>query len=117
MDISKGYIKMCEKAVEIQEFIEKPTTGKYVYDGKFCVDENDRLWLADDKVCLLRQDELQEMCKLPNLSYFYKFKNYVMNHIANLPDDAEEIESFEQLKLKFLMKFKFNKVWDGEDWV
>jgi hypothetical protein len=118
MDTSELYIEMSRKAVKIQELIEKPTTGRYVYDGKFCVDENDRLWLADDKVCLLRQDQLQELSGKSNLAFFYRFNSFVKHYIVNILDDlAEDLDvSFEILKLMFIMKEKFNKVWDGKDW-
>jgi len=115
MDISKEYIEMCGKAVEIQELIEKPTTGKYVYDGKFCVDENDRLWLADDKVCLLRQDQSQDMLPdepnhFPSLTWIEKFAEfYKLNY--------QKRWTMEQLWLAFVMNERFNKVWDGENWV
>jgi hypothetical protein len=41
-----------------------------------------------------------------NIAYFYENRNRLI-----------QPESWEQLWLAFVMKEKYNKVWNGEDWV
>lgn len=130
MDTSKEYILMCEKAVEIQELWKKQAgdifaqgypRGNTLIVGFHCtfseVDEHypDRVWLP-------RQDQLQEMVE-NNISDFLEFcfapnsccgcsrtvSTFIKIKFKNL--------SMEQLWLAFVMKEKFNKVWNGTDWI
>jgi len=149
MDTSKEYIKMCEKAVEIQE--QSPfspfdeidcDTDQY---GSFYRLQGDRIeilhWDNDEGgdivggyketylglFWLPRQDQLQEMVDLElakKIEAFYFFclgvsrfdERYM--ELISLDGDAERLnnKSMEQLWLAFVMKEKFNKTWNGEDW-
>ena len=71
---------------------------------------NVRGFIRED-VWLPRQDQLQEMMnesKFILIERFYKFVN------DNIPFCREK--SMEQLWLVFVMKEKFNKMWNGKQW-
>lgn len=125
MDTSKEYIKMCEKAKEIYEWCYE-TFGKYIIpEYSFYIrpcDSNEvkiKLPKSDIGNCIIwlpRQDQLQEMVKLSDC---------VMDalcDVSNLMKDnwkyyGFNFTSMEQLWLAFVMKEKFNKQWNGEDWI
>ncbi len=141
MDTSKEYIKMCEKAVEIQT-VWKPQ------NGDFCWHDNEGeevygCWEYPEQITtvsitqaterdwwgnwlwLPRQDELQEIID----DWWKKNGNYGEPLIKGLYDFATSlgykpfrenelpIKSWEQLWLAFVMKQKYNKEWVNEDWV
>jgi hypothetical protein len=98
MDTSETYVNMCEKAVEIQEL--SPSS------------EMKNWWSPKDPgIWLPRQDQLQEMVgeKIENN---YSITKRFLRFIPGNPES-----SMEQLWLAFVMKEKFNKTWDGENWV
>jgi hypothetical protein len=117
MDVSEEYIKMCEKATEIQEQW-KPKAGDYasnpqedwgivVYPAE--VKKESETWLP-------RQDQLQDM-----------FTDRVAPHFEMriLCVWIEELgiayygqfKTHEQYWLVYVMYVLHNKVWNGEDWV
>ena len=121
MDTSKEYIKMCEKAEEIQK-LWKPTVADFhtSYDWKefhtveFDYDSSKIDILGcPPHIWLPRQDQLQEMVKSDTIINwdFYHFIN------DGLTDYLDYFNSMEQLWLAFVMKEKYNKTWNGEDWV
>ncbi len=139
MDTSQEYIKMCKKAGEIQELTRNYEDSKDFWICKNCEGLGRMHW-PKYEVCkdwsgiwLPRQDQLQEMVesvfdKLNGkrhhlIFHFYEFlnkKNYSRKStqcnyvvIANLMNDWP---SMEQLWLAFVMKKKFGKSWDGEEW-
>ena len=135
MEASETYIKMCD-CPEIQEFRREEKhkdTGKW-QEGDFWTtvfreqkvfivarlndawaDEPHYLHHPIECIWLPRQDQLQEMV-IPEpfrdwrnvLSFFDDFIDW---------DNLDEYGSMEQLWLAFVMKEKYNKVWDGEKWV
>jgi len=125
MDTSKEYIKMCEKAVEIQDkteiiFAEK-VSDVVIVDGDWWfyagADSNQykKIWLP-------RQDQLQGMIQGSVWEKILRFKDF--HHvkedgspIQRISCGLENITTFEQLWLAFVMKEKFNKTWNGEDWI
>lgn len=120
MDTSETYIKMCAKAKEIQAaFIDDGSFHNYFHR----VDAwHSLIWLP----C---QDQLQEM--------YLKTLNKDEQQSINIPivilddfstwvlEDAPDIAirrhalhlSLEQLWLAFVMKKKYNKEWNGSEWV
>lgn len=72
-------------------------------------------------IWLPRQDELQEMINFrPNGIYgFWEFIRGEWNPYSESYDTylSEYLTSMEQLWLAFVMKEKYNKIWNGEDWV
>ncbi|HDZ27964.1 hypothetical protein LCGC14_0399190 [marine sediment metagenome] len=140
MDTSKEYVKMCDKAEEIQN--NKWLKLKCFYGGKYPWNEGD-MFFSKDKVyvyndCSLsegfidpqaydrkgvwlpRQDQLQEM--LPKR---YATIHAKIGHFGKWLRDNDEYlenafcgnESMEQLWLAFVMKEKYNKIWNGEGWI
>jgi hypothetical protein len=122
MDTSKEYIKMCEKAVEIQESWKR-SVGDYAWRGKDYLLIPDAIGILtdpktlivpynDDFIWLPRQDQLQEMVSnevirlMCDMSYFWA--DYDVNTKGKL--------SMEQLWLAFVMKENYKKQWNGEDW-
>jgi len=102
MDTSKEYIQMCEKAVEVQE-LWNPKQKDYRAMGN----ERFEVWLP-------RQDQLQGMV---NDNFWLQLGTFSV--WIQTPSEEKyriKFKSMEQLWLAFVMKEKFNKIWDGEDW-
>lgn len=123
MDTSKEYIKMCEKAVEVQENWKR-NFGDYAWKGEdylcipdACIILNDGTQIippyGDKLIFLPRQDQLQGMIKDTYQSSLV-LSCALYHWIMKL--DLRESDSMEQLWLAFVMKEKFNKTWNGEDW-
>ena len=109
MDITEIYVKMCEKASEIQyEYAVKGfgySDGHHFFHLK---NQYETIWLP-------RQDQLQEMVEdgeFANNQAWYKLGKFY----AWVRDVGRyNFESMEQLWLAFVMK-ENGKTWDGEDW-
>lgn len=111
MDTSKEYIKMCEKAEEIQrsdEGLRGESDGiHYISDDVFYLGERKCIWLP-------HQDQLQEMVNDDNLTALLQdFISWLAKQ-CNLP---MHMTSMEQLWLAFVMSEKYQKVWDGDEWI
>jgi len=120
MDTTKQYLLMCEKANEIQ--VLRPTES----NGDWCN------WMGDTKcinvgivilhkniIWLPRQDQLQEMIKLKSLRQSYiNFDFFLGLDRADHRDVMSRygLNTMEQLWLAFVMKEKYNKIWNGTDW-
>jgi len=144
MDFSEKYIKMCQKAEEIQ--IEwKPKVGDWVIDVwnrerplVICAvrDNPDYFYLSDqfasDKeniyqnhisklYWLPRQDQLQEMLNLKVIKYglLNKIDNILYKVYKDKYISGFAFDSFEQLWLAFVMYKKYGKIWDNkkEEWI
>ena len=118
MDISKEYIKMCEKAQEIQEY-RKQLPEKYK-------GESDKDYLAHLKgaiisfnaIWLPRQDQLSEMIVTWNKNISTAF---FMNIVSNSKYRSIPIEGFDSIEkhlLSFVMAENYNKIWnkESEEW-
>lgn len=124
MDTSSEYMKMCERAEEIQVakgklerhdlwiwrgmigWGEKPISCRYAELPMFFHGLK-RVWVP-------RQDQLQEMVDDGSSAYgqlgrFYNFVN--VNPRLQSSD-----WTWEQLWLIYVMRWQYNKVWDGENW-
>ena len=153
MDKSPIYIKMCEKAIEMQEQW-KPSEGDYFYsidgfDVFSCFEGSYNKYIhmpagislifypdktlsgedykKDFMLWLPRQDQLQELverikCKV-HISF--RFSQLLMDRYSKgtsqsafvvLSNLSNSPISMEQLWLAFVMKEKYQKVWNGEDW-
>ena len=130
MDTSKEYVKMCEKAVEIQELWE-PKEGDFVYgsDGISVLKgrwfyKNLSLFteIYGDNVCdfeksdcvwLPRQDQLQDI-----IGDFDECLRQIdrWGCMSSIGFDYQYTTSMEQLWIGIVMKEKYNKVWNGNDW-
>ncbi len=113
MDTSKEYIKMCD-CEEIQNWTHKDLDEfDVVYPIDGCSDPIPASWVCaglcpEEFTWLPRQDQLQEMvkedCHICLLEKVIDFAEIDFN------------ESFEQLWLRYVMKEKHNKTWNGEGW-
>ena len=119
MDTSKKRILMCEKATEIQK--------SNFNDDDFYVDTDIFLgnklfevveYEYDDVIWLPHQSQLQDMIAKREdvqhlLLYFY-------NEVGALFNEKDkywlQFKSMEQLWLAFVMKEKYNKIWNGKEW-
>ena len=132
MDTSKEYIKMCD-CPEIQ----KPdrhnrrdlkrgdfylASSKTLKDPKTFKHPNGRYreinvyysWKGVyNYIWLPRQDQLQEMY----LDGISEDRFVTLDRFLNFVDSGNRGWSFEQLWLAFVMKEKFNKTWNGKEWV
>lgn len=160
MDISEKYIKMCEKAREIQEgwlisigdyYLKRRdctspddmASGYYIEEELIIIGSDDDQCLVflrrdkDDRdVWLPRQDQLQEMVRgiyeenhkhtLANIKghkyYDPSFIHRIMfacfsKWFGEEDTYVQQFASSEQLWLAFVMKEKYGKVWNGEDWI
>lgn len=116
-----------EKRVEILKW---DNDEKHPIIGGYNDDEEGAIWLP-------HQDQLQEMVyphpnwnpdaihecyqkPLSLLAWIYEFAYYRDNHTQK-PEIIKLLNNYdasmEQLWLAFVMKEKYNKVWNGEDWV
>ena len=141
MDTSEKYIKMCEKAEEIQEEWEYLWGDFFALIPQMYVERIDNIrWkqttqLRKDElvVWLPMQDQLQEMVwlrvpsKKPRTLLIWLLNSVVFPENPpinkNIADDEnkywEQFDSMEQLWLAFVMSQKFNKIWDEEkeEWI
>lgn len=69
---------------------------------------------ADSSIWLPRQDQLQDMVDWSKDITLIKL---IYNWVALSVNYASQFTSMEQLWLAFVMKEKFNKVWDKTAWV
>lgn len=116
MDLSSEYIKMCD-CPEIQgmygiaypdddfmgkkNFYYDPIKGQSDYPG------------SPEVIWLPRQDQLQEMLYDNYKCFGIRIKNMLENFSKWAMQD-KKFTSMEQLWLAFVMKDKFNKLYDGE---
>jgi hypothetical protein len=120
MDISSEYIKMCEKAEEIQAM--KPHS---FFDGGIELERGDYYynvqsrktgvqtssWRNFRNLWLPRQDQLQEMAfDKVTIDCLEGFRLFFIHFQDNF-------DTMEQLWLAYVMKTKFSKTWNGEEWV
>lgn len=120
MDITPEYIKMCEKAKEIQGLFHAcHTYGSFLWDGVVIYIGSYRI--APD-VCLFRQDQLQEIWREEYLKrpskhgWFGEFCNFMSEPYSDGANADESFDTMEQIWLAFVMKEK-GKVWNGGEWV
>ncbi len=127
MDTSETYIKMRLAAIpELGRGCVPRSVGHEIqwlsesHEGIF-IDTNGNFFVAtkEGAVQLERQGQLQAM--LPQsqrpsnghvLSQFVQLDRYISSYGVALV-----LDSWEKLWLAFVMKEKYNKVWDGEKWL
>ena len=120
MDTSEIYILMCEKAKEIQKL-------KHYKDGDIFVNFVAGKWQkpniytrgrvipyesGDYDVWLPRQDQLQGLVEEMPMDYLERLLDIWI--VMGCPEDNI---TWEQFWLSIVMKDKYNKKWDGNDWV
>lgn len=129
MDTSEIYVKMNEKAVEIQKIAPDMLGHQWRKDNIHILNGN-YYWMEislkgiSERIWLPRQDQLQEMVlKIGNhpWSLFWDIEDW-LSKIAG--DSYEYINvnkipftSMEQLWLAFVMSELYLRRWDGNDWI
>lgn len=82
----------------------------------FSEDPHGRLYKLEDVVWLPRQDQLQEMIvKVVDYETTAELEGKFHKFLVWL--DEWDFASMEQLWLAFVMKEKYNKSWNGKEWV
>ena len=119
MDTTEQYIKMCEKAEEIQtlRFPDFFAGDWYISLNGYPMVIGSVLPLDEDlhrrgEIWLPRQDQLQEMIWTKGNAPLLFLRDFL--HFVGKERKYEA--SFEQLWLAFVMKEKYNKTWDGNKW-
>ena len=122
MDTSVEYIEMCRKAIEVQK-VWKPCFGDFVFaDGskivtQVAVDtELIEFIILDSHIWLPRQDQLQDILRLHFDCTHENLRDAFEVFTNNKPMEWE-IWTNEELWLAFVMWIKFQKKWNGSDWV
>ena len=133
MDTGKQYVRMCEKAGEIQksrevtlgDFYAKRNEFGYHVIGSDSLPELTRGIFYGQCIWLPRQDQLQDMVKsesgfdnsrMVGLELCDLFSWYQRNRPRDIGDEMRRWPSWEQLWLAFVMKEKYSKVWNLERW-
>ena len=125
MDISKEYIQMCEKAIEIQKLWRmKPKHDFFVFKKDYslpecpscCYTEHSQQRF-DNFIWLPRQDQLQVIWSLGITCFPIAMTNTFARWYQDYFDYTDKFTSLEQVWLAFVMDTKYNKKWNGEIWV
>jgi len=120
--ITENYIKMCEKAEEIQKEWKKKRYDIITYNKKISRCNDTSYWeIRKDLIYLPTQEQLQEMIKENYLAEFgmvFKLWNWIDKgiHHGTMNFNIKEI-TLTELWLAFVMHEKWNKFWTGEKWV
>ena len=131
MDNTEQYIKMRLAAIPDLGIGTKPQvicSMEWINSSVF-IDEKGDWYYTDDwergATQLERQDQLQEMYRQDRTVTQKETTLEILSDFAywslNCPDEnykyVKEFTSMEQLWLAFVMKEKYNKIWDGDKWV
>ena len=133
MDTSEQYIKMRLAAVPDLGMGKPPDArSDYWHTDSVFTDAIGNWYYStvDDTTQLERQDQLQEMLRLSDRQLMKQFRDFLIWITGTGPSPkypggfyprskpyGHFLPTFEQLWLAFVMKEKYNKVWDGEEWV
>jgi len=132
--ITKNYIKMCEKAEEIQK-IKSNKMGDWYnlkYDGVVALGEKYEYSIAEwdirrlEGIWLPTQEQLQEIIQKyyqcnPNIKGLKCGDSINLFMLKRFLDFTAEnrklVWDINSLWLAFVMKEHWNKIWTGEEWV
>lgn len=134
--ITENYIKMCEKAEEIQK-LKKFQSGDWYCEANLTPEVlGDFILIGENTVTkggydydfyeidwkkfiyLPTQEQLQEMMELPSIYHrvvdkLYDFTEWVKINATYVTSYC----SMNELWLAFVMKEKYNKIWNGKVWI
>lgn len=118
MDLSEKYIEMCRKAGEIQELMAGSKTEVKIV-SEFGDIDIDSLgdYYTKDSICIPKHDQLQAMIDNDFINLIYIV--YDFSRDALYEDDGNNLrfETMEQLLLGFVMKEKYDKYWNNNNWI
>ena len=117
MDKTEIFVKMCENAEEIQRmsprvFITSNAVNIPFYDleGNCWFNRNN-----EKSIWLPRQDQLQELTGIESIpTLLSQFNEFVFENVEYA---TQFIDSCEKLWLAFVMKKRYNKTWNEEEWI
>ena len=144
MDVSPEYVKMCEKAEEIQAERELKEGDWYAYlrpvEGAVCgfhtrqefLDNPNEGW-AKSSVCMVSQNDNGELGHVftPAIEHCWLPRQDQLQEMLGIPWQQVLVGKFagfvasqlipnngsmEQLWLAFVMREHFGKIWSGTDW-
>jgi len=119
--ITKNYIKMCEKAEEIQKLKRGKRENRFTnqdfvaYDfGKglkvYVCNEISRYWVIEDLIWLPTLEQLFEMIGNYKAQIDKKFFSIIQMK-------KYKFNSIQELILSGVMEIKYKKTWNGKEWV
>jgi len=144
--ITKNYIRMCEKAKQIQKLwipglgdicINKTDNEevmivasrgkiadkeyKFVYLGIGGREQRDYWHKKDQLIWLPTQGQLQEMINIREYWFSIMFKEgkFIFTYLYDINNKNYQSfkgNSIKECLLKLIMKEKYNKIWTGNDW-
>lgn len=123
MDISETYIKMRRLAIPFLGMGNPPkfSCGAEVcwHTPFVCVDTKGDFYFSskDETFQLERQDQLQEMLNDGEPDLPIGSVKLLCDWCRQHSDFAMDCTTREQLELGYLMSEKYNKTWNGEDWI
>lgn len=119
MDITVPYIDMRIDAItDLGQGTPPEKLSSWVNEDVF-IDMNGNFYYSVEGMCcqLERQDQLQEMIEDNSRPAWVLINRFYEWHNNKLRTISYALASMEQLWLAFVMKEKFNKIWDGKHWV
>jgi hypothetical protein len=121
MDARKEYINMCVRATEIQGAITSFSGGDFYFTAQEGTTTADSCGdpKSDGDIWLPRQDQLQGMVGENNTTreLMRVFSAWFKAFLDSPPKWFNNSTTLERLWIAFVMKERFNKEWDGEDWI
>lgn len=119
MDKSEQYIKMCERAGEIQALARKLPIGHFPHSVYFYNNQFIQLNALAVGVWLPNQSQLQEMVFGKGNWLYGTGACGQAQYLIDFVNSPAEYWTMEQLWMAFVMREKYGKVWDStkEDWI
>jgi hypothetical protein len=128
MDTSEQYVNMCEKA---SKDLHDPPVGlvnndlqvvnrQTLWARRYRISDVYFTWMEsrtfDDQIPLYAQDQLQRIYKRDNNILDLMETQAEFDNFCTSWDLTTMLDSFEQIWLAFVMKERFGKTWDGNEW-
>lgn len=118
MKDADDYVRLCEKAKEVQE-LWRPTLGDWIYSyGSRAIEQVvGEVSIRYTKVWLPRQEDLQGMIQYETpLIMLQAFNDWLYRESGYGCVNGARFDSMPELWLAFVMWERFSKVWDGREW-
>ena len=124
--ITDNFIKMCEKAKEIQK-LWKPRMGDWCADpdhdegvlasiGSLTATKRWDKWLPTQEQLIEILNTMNGFWQLTHREY-QEDKIYILTHFAYYQKSEYINKEIKTVFLQMIMKEKYNKTWTGEKWV
>lgn len=125
--ITDNYIKMCEKAEEIQKLWRKSFKNyigdlfwkgkKYLMIPEACSYVTEIMFEPEDNfIWLPTQEQLQEMISNNWYDVFCKFLWWHSEDDKNSEEFKSMFTSMNEVWLAFVIEEKYHKIWNGKEW-